>query len=88
MFALNSSYPTLGSFKSKADAIKYAIDFTAGTDSSINRIPNYTAAQEMFDFICKNVQLPEVENCETEKLLTPLLDAIAKLQSPCKCSCE
>lgn len=29
MFALNSSYPTLESIKSKADAIKYAIDFTA-----------------------------------------------------------
>lgn len=58
------------------------------TDGPCDRIPNYTAAQEMFDFICRNVTLPEVQDNETEKLLTPLLDAITKLQSPCKCSTE
>lgn len=87
MFALNSSYPTLGSIKSKADAIKYAIDFTA-TDTPCSRTPNYEAAKKMFDFICENVTLPEVDNSEIEKIFAPLFDALAKLQSPCKCSTE
>ena len=52
---------TLSSFKSKGDALKYAIEFTAGCDASINRVPNYDAAQELFDFICRNVPLPDVE---------------------------
>ena len=46
---------TMNGFKSKADAIKFAIEFTVGCDASINRAPNYNAAQELFDFICKNV---------------------------------
>lgn len=52
---------TISGFKSKADALKFAIEFTAGRDASINQVPNYNAAQELFDFICKNVNLPDVE---------------------------
>ena len=52
---------TMNGFKSKADALKFAIEFTVGCDASINRVPNYNAAQELFDFICKNVNLPDVE---------------------------
>ena len=52
---------TMNGFKSKADALKFAIEFTAGCDASINRVPNYNAAQELFDFICRNVPLPDVE---------------------------
>ena len=52
---------TMNGFKSKADALKFAIEFTAGCDASINRVPNYNAAQELFDFICRNVLLPDVE---------------------------
>ena len=36
--------------KSKADALKYAIEFTAEDGK-----PNCEAAQELFDFICKNL---------------------------------
>lgn len=52
---------TMNGFKSKADALKFAIEFTATSDSSFQRFPLYQAAQELFDFICKNVNLPDVE---------------------------
>lgn len=40
--------------KSKADALKYAIEFTAEDGK-----PNYKAAQELFDFIYKNLSVSE-----------------------------
>lgn len=40
--------------KSKADALKYAIEFTAEDGK-----PNCNAAQELFDFICKNLSVSE-----------------------------
>lgn len=40
--------------KSKADALKYAIEFTAEDGK-----PNCKAAQELFDFICKNLSVSE-----------------------------
>ena len=40
--------------KSKADALKYAIEFTAEDGK-----PNYKAAQELYDFICKNLSVSE-----------------------------
>jgi hypothetical protein len=51
----------MNGFKSKADALKFAIEFTASSDNSFQRLPSYQAAQELFDFICKNVALPDIE---------------------------
>lgn len=48
------------SFQSKAEAIKFAIEFTACYADGCS-IPNEEAAQELFDFICKNVNLPDVK---------------------------
>jgi hypothetical protein len=48
----------MNGFKSKADALKFAIEFTS---SVIENKVNYDAAQELFDFICRNVPLPDVE---------------------------
>jgi len=55
--ALSSS---MQNFQSKADALHYAIEFTAIIDSGGGRKPDYEAAQELYDFICRNVQLPNV----------------------------
>lgn len=50
----------INSFQSKAEALKYAIEFTETVElSGPNRV-NYDQAQELFDFICKNVVLPDV----------------------------
>ena len=50
----------INSFQSKADAIKYAIEFTEIVELHGSNRVNYEAAQELFDFICKNVNLPDV----------------------------
>ena len=56
------------SLKSKADALKYAIEFTS-TGEYPNRVPDMAKAKELFDFICKNVQLPE-DNIDNNRLYT------------------
>lgn len=56
------------SLKSKADALKYAIEFT-GTGEYPNRVPDMVKAKELFDFICENVQLPE-DNIDNNRLYT------------------
>ncbi|MBQ2703171.1 MAG: hypothetical protein IJF63_04850 [Alistipes sp.] len=55
-----TTYTSINNFQSKADALHYAIEFTATTACDGGRKANYEAAQELYDFICKNVQLPEV----------------------------
>lgn len=51
------------SLKSKADALKYAIEFTA-IGQYPNRAPDIKKAKELYNFICENVQLPDVETDE------------------------
>lgn len=42
-------------FESKAEALKWAIEFTAGWASPDERLVRYEQAQELYDFICRNV---------------------------------
>ena len=54
--------PNINNFASKSDAVKFAIEFTARfSDDGTERIPNLDAAQALYDFICKNVELPETQ---------------------------
>lgn len=55
-----TTYTSLQNFQSKADALHYAIEFTATLACDGGRKAEYEAAQELYDFICKNVQLPDV----------------------------
>lgn len=55
-----TTYTSLQNFQSKADALHYAIEFTATLACDGGRKAEYAAAQELYDFICKNVQLPDV----------------------------
>lgn len=66
------------SLKSKADALKYAIEFT-GTGEYPNRVPDLTKAKELFDFICKNVQLPDVETDQLSDSLKGFTSLMEKL---------
>ena len=75
-FGAVAPMPSINGFKSKADALKYAIEFTASCDSSLNKFVNYDMAQELFDFICKNVQLPDVEKNETMDAMKTLIDTV------------
>lgn len=56
------------SLKSKADALKYAIEFTA-TGEYPNRAPDIKKAKELYNFICENVQLPD-DNIDNNRLYT------------------
>lgn len=53
--------PNINKFESKSEALKFAIEFTADYTEDGTRKANLTAAQELFDFICKNVELPETQ---------------------------
>lgn len=57
-FPLNKS---MNDLQSKADAIKYAIEFTEIVKLNGPNKVDYEAAQELFDFICKNVNPPDVK---------------------------
>lgn len=68
------------SLKSKADALKYAFEFTA-TGEYPNRVPDMAKAKELFDFICENVQLPDVETDQLSNSLsgfTALMEKLSK----------
>lgn len=52
--------PTMRSFNSKAEAIQFAIEFTACYADGC-RIPNNEVAKELFNFICENVELPDIK---------------------------
>lgn len=52
--------PTMRSFNSKSEAIQFAIEFTASSSMGGRKV-DLDAAKELFDFICKNVELPDVK---------------------------
>lgn len=70
-----TSYGTLSSFRTKADAIKFALEFTATATAEGVRCANYEQAQELFDFVCKNVNLPDTDAFQIEQM-SGLVDKI------------
>ena len=66
------------SLKSKADALKYAIEFTA-TGEYPNRMPYIKKAKELYNFICENVQLPDVETDQLSNSLNGFTSLMEKL---------
>ena len=51
--------PTMRSFNSKAEALQFAIEFTASASMGGRKV-DLEAAKELYDFILKNVELPDV----------------------------
>lgn len=58
--------------------MKYAIEFT-GTGEYPNRVPDMTKAKELFDFICENVQLPDVETDQLSNSLNGFTSMMERL---------
>ena len=75
-YPLNKS---MNDLQSKADAIKYAIEFTEIVELHGSNKVNYEAAQELFDFICKNVNLPDVRPNPADGLVEFAKEYIEKL---------
>lgn len=68
----------MSSLKSKADALKYAIEFTA-TGEYPHRAPDIKKAKELYNFICENVQLPDVETDQFSNSLSGFTSLMEKL---------
>lgn len=73
-----AGYPTLSSFNSKAEVIKWAIEFTATNDEKYNRVPDYEKAQALYDFIIKNVTLPDFPSDPQGEFFKELKNVIDK----------
>lgn len=67
-------------FRSKAGAMSFAIVMTMTTNENGVRTVNLLGAQELFDFICKNVVLPDVEKDATAEVVEMLSAAVKELQ--------
>lgn len=65
-------------FRSKAEAVKYALESTFRFENG-QITHQFDKAQEMFDFITKNVTLPEVS--EPLDWVTPLIENLKKGES-------
>lgn len=67
---------SMQNIQSKADALHYAIEFTATIDCAGCRKADFEAAKELYDFICRNVQLPDVAPNPMEEILNLLRENI------------
>ena len=70
--------PTMRSFNSKSEAIQFAIEFTASSSMG-GRKADLEVAKELFDFICKNVELPDVRVNPADGLVEFAKEYIEKL---------
>ncbi len=70
--------PTMRNFQSKAEAIQFAIEFTASSSMGGRKV-ELEAAKELFDFICKNVELPDVRVNPADGLVEFAKEYIEKL---------
>lgn len=70
--------PTMRGFNSKAEALQFAIEFTASSSMGGRKV-EIEAAQELYDFICKNVELPDVHANPADGLVEYAKEYIAKL---------
>lgn len=72
--------PTMRNFNSKAEALQFAIEFTANASMG-GRRADLEAAKELYDFICKNVELPDVRPNPADGLVEFAKEYIEKLQN-------
>lgn len=70
--------PTMRSFNSKSEAIQFAIEFTASSSMGGRKV-ELNAAKELYDFICKNVELPDVRPNPADGLVEFAKEYIKKL---------
>lgn len=73
---------------SKAGAMEFAIVMNTTQDEKGRTVVDYKEAKRLFDFICRNVKLPDVERDSAEslsdsyvKLMEMLTNEVAKKDS-------
>lgn len=65
-----TSCSDMTAFKSKAGAMSFAILMSSSIGENGTRKVDYDEAQKLFDFICQNVELPDVEKDYYSSLLS------------------
>lgn len=75
MEQMTKVFHSLDKIETKADVLKYALEFTAE-----NGKPNYDEARKMFDFFTSLVSLPEVKEDYTQTLLKVVESLKPKMQ--------
>lgn len=77
--------PTMRNFQSKAEALQFAIEFTASASMG-GRKADLEAAKELYDFICKCVELPDVRPSPADGLVEfakGYIEKLAKVKGEC-----
>ena len=70
--------PTMRNFQSKAEAIQFAVEFTSSASMDGRKV-DLEAAKELYGFICKNVNLPDVRPNPADGLVEFAKEYIKKL---------
>ena len=70
--------PTMRGFSSKAEALQFAIELTASSSLGGRKV-ELEATKELYDFICKNVELPDVRPNPADGLVEFAKEYIEKL---------
>ncbi len=70
--------PTMRNFQSKTEALQFAIEFTASASMDGRKV-DLEAAKELYDFICKNIELPDVRPNPADGLVEFAKEYIEKL---------
>lgn len=68
----NTFFRSFDKIETKADALKYALEFTA-----VDGKPNYDEARKMFEFFTSLVNIPD----ERENYIKPLLEVLDKMNT-------
>lgn len=64
-----------GSIRTKADAMKFALDGTAEYSEN-GKIYHYDRAKELFDFFCANVPIMETDVVPVEELIDTVFQKV------------
>lgn len=75
---LGSSCSDMTAFRSKAGAMSFAILICSSYGEGGMRKVDYDEAQKLYDFICDNVELPNVEK-DYQDSLCSLMDYVSSL---------
>lgn len=76
-----------GSIRTKAEAMKFAIEFTASRKEDFSQVFNREAAQEVFTFFCEHVELVDSDVLPIKEIIDPILELVKDMKdNQCKCS--
>ena len=67
-------------FRSKAGAMSFALVMSLSVSENGDKVVDYEKAKKLFDFICENVNLPDVEKDATAEVVEMLSAAVKELQ--------